>query len=161
MGKRYLQNGRSAGARRFVMLEHDLLESPAWKSLRPVERALYVAIVQRFNGFNNGDISLSCREAALDLGTGKGTISTAYGVLLKRGFIEVTKGSAFNMKTKVAARYRLTSHPVDHGNKRMPATNEWKRWKNEISQTLLQNLNHGSILIPHSTFASPKSPSND
>jgi hypothetical protein len=56
--------GRSIGQTRFVKLDHWLLKTPAWRSLSPASRALYVELAQRYNGANNGEISLSVRETA-------------------------------------------------------------------------------------------------
>ena len=45
------------------MLPHFLLKSEAWESLKPVPRALFIEVAQRWNGFNNGRIGLGIREA--------------------------------------------------------------------------------------------------
>ena len=65
-GRRHDATGRSTNER-FVWLKHWLLNSPAWKSMKPIPRALYVALRKRFNGTNNGQISISVREAATEI----------------------------------------------------------------------------------------------
>src|SRR5690242_10676361 len=62
-GMRHRKRARRVGVDRFLSLHHYLLKSAAWKSLRPVERALYIEVAQRWNGFNNGQIGLGVREA--------------------------------------------------------------------------------------------------
>ena len=42
---------------RYVKLRFWLLNSPAWQSLPPAARALYIEMVKRYNGYNNGQSS--------------------------------------------------------------------------------------------------------
>ena len=62
------KNHRRDRAERFVALRHWMLKSPAWRSLSPVERSLYVELAARYNGQNNGRIHYSVRDAAGALG---------------------------------------------------------------------------------------------
>jgi hypothetical protein len=48
---------------RFVALPHYMLRSPAWKTLPADAKALLIAVWERHNGMNNGEISYSVREA--------------------------------------------------------------------------------------------------
>src|SRR4051794_26732582 len=53
-------NGRSrTSTERYMVLHYWMLESPAWLSLSPAARALYLVIRKHFNGYNNGQIHLS------------------------------------------------------------------------------------------------------
>jgi hypothetical protein len=56
---------------RHVRLYHWFLKSEAWRSLSPNARALYLEIVERYNGSNNGRIGFSIRDAAEALHIGK------------------------------------------------------------------------------------------
>src|SRR5919106_1840788 len=54
----------------FVKLDHELMDSPAWRTASPRVRCLVLAIWRRHNGANNGKIPYSRREAQHDLGCG-------------------------------------------------------------------------------------------
>lgn len=66
-GRRADKTGRSKTQGRFLMLEHFMLKSAAWKSLTPQQRCIYIELGQRFNGLNNGEISFSVRQAASEV----------------------------------------------------------------------------------------------
>lgn len=117
------QKGRTKTAS-FVMLTHHMMDSPAWKSLSANAQALWVHIRRRYNGSNNGDIPLSCREAGDFLNISKNTASKAFDELLDRGFLKVGMYSSFTCKIKKSRRWIMT-HEVLDGN---PPTNEWRDW---------------------------------
>ena len=48
--------------RRYVALQFWLLESPAYRSLKPVARSTLVDLMALYNGANNGELFLSVRE---------------------------------------------------------------------------------------------------
>ena len=108
---------------RFIMITYPMLESYAYRSLSTHACRLLTEIQYRFNGSNNGDISLSCREAAEALHCGTTTAGKAFEELTKKGFIKCTVDSSFNYKTKRARRFALTFE--DLGNS--PPTHEWKK----------------------------------
>ncbi len=110
----------------FVKLRHDIMDSCAYQALKPADRAVYVEIIRRYKGFNNGDIALSCREAAERCGIGKGTASRSFERLIQCGFIKVGEDAAFNTKGKRSRRWILTHEMLDN----KPATNEWKKIDN-------------------------------
>ena len=114
---------------RFVMLYQDMMESAAWASLDANARTLYVHIVARYNGKNNGRIPFSTREAALTLNVSKDTAARALKELIDRGLIEIVKRSAFNLKRgpDKATEYRLTEYPCNVTGK--PATYKFKKWQ--------------------------------
>jgi hypothetical protein len=72
---------------RFVRLPESLLSSPAWQSLRPVPRSLYVEVAARYNGWNNGKIVYSVRDGKIALHVGQATVYRAFNVLQERGFL--------------------------------------------------------------------------
>jgi hypothetical protein len=119
---------------RHVRLYHWFLKSEAWKSLSPNARALYVEIVTRYNGSNNGRIGFSVRDAADALHVGKNTASAALKELQERCFLVVTKRSAFSLKTKMATEWRLTEFPCDITN--AVASREFMRWSPEKQNTV-------------------------
>jgi hypothetical protein len=111
---------------RHVRLYHWFLKSEAWRSLSPNARALYVEIVTRYNGSNNGCIPFSVREAAEALHIGKNAAAAAFEELRDRGFLVVAKRSSFSLKTKAATEWRLTEFPCDVTN--AISSREFMRW---------------------------------
>jgi hypothetical protein len=79
------KRGRSRLGARFVKLEHWMLRTQAWRSLSPACRALYVELAQRYNGSNNGEISMSVREAAELVNIAKDTAGKSFHELERRG----------------------------------------------------------------------------
>ena len=64
----------------------------AWATLKPGPRALYVEMKRRYNGSNNGRITLSHREAARLLNVHRNTVGPWFAELERRGFIRMTQG---------------------------------------------------------------------
>ncbi len=91
MAKAY-KNAKRGNGQRFVKLEHWFLSTDAWRTMKPGPRILYVELKHRFNGSNNGVISLSHRDAEKLLATGRNAIGRWYKELEERGFIKMTKG---------------------------------------------------------------------
>lgn len=84
---------------RFVRLEFYLLKSPAWLTMSPAAKALYIEINQRYNGINNGTISYAVREAA-EIGLTRSRAARGFDELRDRGFLKVARDASFNTKTK-------------------------------------------------------------
>lgn len=116
--------GRSMG--RFVALPYNLLESPAWEDLSPQAALIYIEVKRRYNGQNNGDIPLSCREAAKVARCGKGTVSRKLAELVTHGFIKSSSKGHF--RNRHATTWILTCEVFE----RQSPSNEWKLWKPEI-----------------------------
>jgi hypothetical protein len=112
------------------------MRSPAWKSLPPTARALYVELAKHYNGTNNGRVAYAVRDAADDLGIGSGTAGRMLLTLQQRGFIVATKKGAFSRKHRHATEWRLTQYPCDITNE-LP-TKDFMRWQPN------QNLEHGA-----------------
>ena len=114
-------NGRSKGCQ-FVMLRYDMMDSAAWRGLSPHAQALWLHITRRYYGGNNGEIALSCREAAEKLNCSKDRAADAFKELLDAGFIKVGQDSHFGFKMKTSRRWILTHHVFDD----QPPTNDWR-----------------------------------
>lgn len=126
MAKRKLKrNGRSGGESRHVRLYHWLLTSPAWKSLGPVSRALYVELSSLYAGTNNGDLFLSVRDAGRRMNVDKNTAGRAFRELEDRGFIRPRQKGSFDWKARHATSWVLTEHPVGDA----LATKEFMKWR--------------------------------
>jgi len=110
--KRLRGYGNSSGDR-FVKLPFWLLNSEAWKRLSLPGRCLLVELLKRYNGFNNGDISFSHREAARILKVGKNTATKLFWQLERLGFIKTRQRGSFDWKIRHATTWKLTMHPCD------------------------------------------------
>ena len=126
MSKRYRDKGE-----RYVKLRFWLLNSPAWKSLPPAARALYIEMVKRYFGSNNGRIVMGVRDAKKLIGVSKDTAHMALRFLEDRGFVVCTKRGAFSHKTcRDASEWRLTEYdsdyPVQHATKEFMSRTEFK-----------------------------------
>ena len=96
---------------RFVKLTYTLIESEAWRWLRPISKAVYIELKRRYNGLNNGKISLSLSEAAHLLKASKSSISTALKQLETHGFIKLIKKGYFT--SRMASEFALTDEQLD------------------------------------------------
>lgn len=123
-GRRVDETGRSLGEARHVRLYHWLLNFPAWRSLSTQAKAIYIEIAQRFNGSNNGEISLSVREVARHVHVAKDTATKAFHELEAKGFIRRNVCGSFNWKLRHATTWILTEHPFND----QPATKDFARW---------------------------------
>ena len=108
---------------RFVKLTYPLIESQAWRWLRPISQSVYIELRRRYNGLNNGRISLSLSEAAHILKASKSSISKALKQLETHGFIKLIKKGYFT--GRMASEFALTDEQLDG----YPPTREWRQWK--------------------------------
>ena len=98
---------------RYFVLHHYMLKTDAWKALSAAARAVYIQIGLRYDGFNNGKISFSVRDAASECGLAKDTASRAFKELLDLGFIEETRHGSLSRKTRIASEWRMTAFKCD------------------------------------------------
>ncbi len=135
--------GRNSGKRKrttkgfltWVPMYRWEMDLPAYRLMSVYGRALLMEYRRKFNGSNNGEISMSAREAGILLCCDKDTAYKYQGELLEKGWIrEVQKGS-FNRKTdatgrkfRAATTWRLTNEPIGLGVD-TPATKEYMKWK--------------------------------
>ena len=123
LDKRLAKKGVIESTERFVKLTYPLIESEAWRWLRPISQSVYIERRRRFNGSNNGRISLSLSEAAHILKASKSTISKALNQLETHGFIKLIKKGYFT--GRMASEYALTDEQLDG----YPPTREWRQWQ--------------------------------
>lgn len=96
---------------RIVILTHSILNSDAWRCLSTEAICLFVEIRKRFNGRNNGEISLSMREAAEVAKCSKSSASRHLNQLVEYGFIDLhNKGL---MRNRHASTWFLTMEKSD------------------------------------------------
>jgi hypothetical protein len=113
---------------RHVRLYHYFMQTEAWKSLKALERSLYIEIAARYagDGSNNGRIGYSIREAASTFRVGKSSAARALETLQDRGFIVARKKGAFSLKCRHSTEWRLTEFGCDLTGA-LP-TKEFARW---------------------------------
>lgn len=116
--------GRGKKGHKHVQLWRSMQDSQAWQALSLPARCTWLEIMRRFNGYNNGEIALSCREVSELCHVSKSTASNAFTELIENGFIKVGQYSSFTCKYKKSRRWIITHYPL---NKKAP-TNEWRNW---------------------------------
>lgn len=100
------QTGRN-NTDRFARLSHRLLNSHAYRSLSPNDRALLLELTMMENGSNNGSISLSVRDAAARMGVSDlKLVGRSFDTLIQMGFIEMTQDAYFRVKAAEHSRAR-------------------------------------------------------
>ena len=122
---RHNAKGRSIG-HHFMKLDDWFWDCEAWASLKPQVAMVYLTLLWRFNGHNNGKIGLSCRDAAKECHIGKEKASAAFKELEAKGFIKCHYKGSFSQKQRNrASEWELTAQPM--GEK--PATKDFMRWQ--------------------------------
>lgn len=125
-----MSNTTRTGRRRtppFVMLDHRILDSPAWVDLGGTAAKLLLLMARLYNGSNNGELFLAERAAAEAIGVRRGAAAAAFDDLEAHGFIRATKRGAFSVKVKLATSWRLTFHPTMTA----AATHDYRDWRPE------------------------------
>lgn len=95
------------------MLHNYMLSSPAWLSLSSPARAVYIQLLTRYKGSNNGSLAFSVRCAASECRIAINTASRAFQELEIKGFIENTKRGYFQLKARHASEWLLTAFRDD------------------------------------------------
>ena len=111
----------------YVPLPYAQLKSNAWRSLSGSAVRLWLELHTRYNGGNNGALTLSYAEAGESLGMGKATVQRGYAELVAKGFLALEReGNWFQRR---AHEWRLTTKPVEKGKGRVLATNDWRNYR--------------------------------
>ncbi len=105
--------GRTKSGPPFARLFYYLMDSPAWLALTPVARAVFIQLMRRYNGQNNGFLAVSVDTLANECNVRPNTASEAIKRLVAAGFIEIAQASAFSRKDRKATEYRLTCFACD------------------------------------------------
>ena len=120
--KRLSASGQSH--RRYVGYDYELLETEAFRHVGGGAFKLLTVLRKRFNGINNGDISMSVREGSQLINYSKETISKFFKELQDKGFIKVNQRGSFKYKKRHASTWYLTMEEDKQGNK----TRCFKHW---------------------------------
>lgn len=116
-----------------VRLYDWMLKSPAYRSLSVYARCLYLEIRRRYNGSNNGAISMAFREAMELVGCSNRPLLTAFAELQEKGFIRPVVKGAFSWKARVDGKNRattwlLTEFKADFPAPSVTAGKDFMRW---------------------------------
>ena len=106
----------------FTAVPKHIKRSDAWFACRPAARLIWIAVLERFNGSNNGSISLSVREAAEYAGCSPNTAGRMFNELIDAGLLICSQTSSFNSGKRLARLWELTHLPKEG----KVATNLWK-----------------------------------
>lgn len=102
--------GRSKKDARHIRLYHWEMGTPAFASLSPVAKALYLEFKRRYNGSNNGQIHLSHRDAAKAANVSVNTVKAGLHELAAKGFIRIAQMGSFSQKARNATTWILTEY---------------------------------------------------
>lgn len=120
------KKGRSIGGGRFVQIHHFMMQSVAWRSLQPNDKAVYLEIAAIYDGTNNGRLGLGVRAAAERANINKDTAGKCFLRLQERGFIECAQPGGFSMKVRHAAEWRLAQYRCDRTGQ--PPSKAFQKW---------------------------------
>jgi len=112
-----------------------MLDSDAFRTLKPHAVKLLVAIARGFYGTNNGSLAMPFEVARAWGFSNERTYTAALAQLVERGFLEMTR-SAVRRGRPMAARWAITWKPIDepvgdHQHFAIPTerpSNDWRKW---------------------------------
>ncbi len=158
MTKQHNHTGRSEKAADHVRLYAWLMNSPAWKALTPVARALYLLLKALYKGNNNGRLVLSIRQVADELHISKTTAANAFAELQAHGFIEaMIRGSFGGRKDRRATEWLLTEHKCDvTGDLPSKRFMRWTPGSNFTVRVEGQGVPQGGLSVPQGGLSKSK-----
>lgn len=109
----------------FTALPTHLTKSESFLACKPQAKVIWFMLMERYNGENNGLISLSVREAASYVGCSPNSAGKHINQLLEVGLVERTMKTGFTCGKRLASTYSLTHLPC----KGRPASNLWKKFQ--------------------------------
>lgn len=126
------RKGRSKSGGPFLKLDAWMMNTAAWASLTPQDRAVYIEVARLYDGRNNGFIGLGVRAAAERANVNKDTAARCFQRLIDRGFIEQAQAGAFNQNARQATEWRLTHLRCDRTHQQ--GSKAFARWRPENSE---------------------------
>lgn len=111
----------------YLPLPYAQLKSDTWRSLSGHAVRLWLELHTRYNGGNNGALTLSYAEAGELLGMGKATVQRAYAELVAKGFLALEREG--NWYSRRAHEWRLTTKSMQRGKGKAPATQDWRSYR--------------------------------
>lgn len=126
MARKHDAQGRSTTSGKHVRHYEWMLKSEAYRSLGPYARCLLIEFIRKYDGNNNGQISMSIREGQKLINKGRKCVEKGLFELQDRGFIiKKTQGLFIS---GMASEWALTEFEV---NNKTP-TKDFMKWKNRI-----------------------------
>ena len=117
------RTGRSKSEGQYLALPYFMARSDVFRSLTGPALKVWIELRTRFNGHNNGKVSLSLGEAADLLHMSKSTAKRAFDELVAKGFLRLkTLGHWYGRK---ASEYVLTDVKIGEE----LATRDWQNWR--------------------------------
>ncbi|SLN34494.1 hypothetical protein ROA7450_01555 [Roseovarius albus] len=148
MGRR---KGKRSEDGQYVNVPYAMIKSEAWRSLSGTAMRLWFELHCRYNGGNNGRLTLSYAEAADLLGIGKASAQRAYQELVEKGFLAMEQEG--NWYHRRAHQWRLTTKPMQRAKGRETPTQDWRSWRAEKTKRGSEMEPSGSSVVP---FENPK-----
>jgi biotin operon repressor len=156
-GRKTDEKGRSKGEESHWKLHRGFVQTPVFRSLSGPALKLLIELHSRFNGFNNGKLSLSYQDAAELLGMSKGTVFKAFKELQEKGFIQLRRPG--HWYGRLAAEWVITDQSLDG----KAPTQDFKLWKPPVKPArtkkqksvplLNTNADDGSVSVPSNVVA--------
>lgn len=130
------KKGRS-DQERWVGLPHSVFYSASYRAMSGNGRSLLWEMIGRYNGYNNGELSLSVRDAQRMLGLGSdAAVTRAFKEIEAHGFAVTVEKGAFGRKVRHATTWRLTFRP----SREESATHDYLRWKPAVGSKQAKRL---------------------
>jgi len=133
MGSSYPRAKGRRSTSQFVALDYHLLASPAWNDLSLRARDTFVRLHTKYNGHNNGDLSITISELR-SLGELKSpaSLSRALDQLWSHGFILLTRQGHFG-SARLCNLWAVTTRKIDDNSKKGirgtdKPSNDWRDW---------------------------------
>ncbi len=126
-GRSVDKTGRSKSGDKHVRLHQWLMQSEAWKSLDPHERAVLIELYSFYNGNNNGHLFLSVRMAADRCNMGKDKAGKCFKALEEKGFIRRRADEPEDYSLREAHKWILTEFDF----RGRAATKDFMTWRLE------------------------------
>ena len=122
------QKVKGKSSNKYAKIPIIALNTPAWRSLGLAAQALLPWLVMEYKGKtfnNNGEISLSIRQAAEKMGIARDTAAKAFRDLQAKGFIVVKRGGSLGVKGHgKCPQYEITLIEMPSA----AATHQYKKW---------------------------------
>src|SRR5215468_4038502 len=111
MARRRGKRARRSGEGQYVHLSYSMLLSPAWLSLSGAAARLWLLLRTRYNGGNNGRLTLSLEEAAASFTSARQRCSLRLPKLEEKGFVVcIRRGHWYGRR---ASEWAVTDKGVD------------------------------------------------
>lgn len=96
---------------RFIALRYEMMDSPAWKELKPSQVCVYLQIARQYNGYNAGQLKAPYSQ----MGLASATVRKAIKKLKEVGLIDIIEEGGLYKHCTVyglSERWRLYKRPL-------------------------------------------------